>query len=180
MTNVTFSENEASEQGGAIHYNYRRPNIEDCVFTDNIARYGPDIASYPVKIRMNEDINSDIHLNEVGSGINLDSPITLTLLDYDDQKMVLNSVDQISIFAVDTQQASVGGVNTVQLKEGSSVFDSIQFVSEIGSINVKFSAVSKVIDTSKVSELYGASTFNNEITVDFRFCKPGENIAGDI
>lgn len=104
----------------------------------------------------------------------------LSLLDFDNQTMVLNNIDQISIFAADTSESSVTGVNTASLKDGVAEFDSVQFVSEIGSKGVKFNMVSKAIDNTKVSNLYGAAALVNEITVDFRLCKPGEQVAGEI
>ncbi|CAI2370495.1 unnamed protein product [Moneuplotes crassus] len=176
LDDVNFTNQRASQQGGAINYNYKPPVITNCTFTNNSAQYGPDIASYPVRIRMTQDIHSDMSLTNVGPGIGLDSSIKLSLLDFDNQTMVMNNDDQISIFAVDTQSSSVRGTNTVQLEKGVSEFDSIQFVSEIGSKNVKYRAVSKAIDNTKVNKLFNSSLVENQITVNFRFCKPGERI----
>jgi len=166
---VVFTSNKALEQGGAIDYNYIRPDIVECTFTNNSAQYGPDIASYPVKIRMTEGIHSDIHLQDIGPGIDMDVPLSLSLLDFDNQTMVLNSLDQISIFAVNTSEASTTGTNTVRLRNGVAVFDAIQFVSEIGTEAVEYNAVSKAIDTSKVKKIHGAKFSTNDILVDLRF-----------
>ncbi|CAI2360244.1 unnamed protein product [Moneuplotes crassus] len=176
LDRVNFTNQRASEQGGAINYNYRNPTITNCTFTDNSAQYGPDIASYSVKIRITQDIHSDMSLKDVGSGIGLDYPIKLSLLDFDNQTMIMDNAGQISIFAVDTQSSAVRETNTVQLKNGVSEFDDIQFVSKIGSENVKYRAVSKAIDNNKVDEVFGDSLLSNQISVDFRFCKPGEHI----
>ncbi|CAI2371780.1 unnamed protein product [Moneuplotes crassus] len=176
LDGVNFTNQRASRQGGAINYNYKPPVTTSCTFTNNSAQYGPDIASYPIRIRMTQDIHSDMSLTNVGPGIGLDSSIKLSLLDFDNQTMVMNNADQISIFAVDTQSSSVRGTNTVQLDKGVSEFDSIQFVSEIGSKNVEYRAVSNTIDNTKVNKLFDSSLVENQITVDFRFCKPGEHI----
>lgn len=99
----------------------------------------------------------------------MNSPISLSLLDFDNQTMVLNNIDQISIFAVNSSEASVTGTNTVPLQNGVAIFDAIQFVSEIGSKSVGYNAVSKAIDTAKVNEIYGTAFSRNEILVDLRF-----------
>jgi predicted outer membrane repeat protein len=64
IKNSTFINNAAVEQGGAIYYNYRRPKLEDIVYSSNRATYGPDIASYPVRIALRSKIESGIILSE--------------------------------------------------------------------------------------------------------------------
>ena len=166
---VNFTNNRASTQGGAINYNYQSPNINGCKFLNNSAQYGPEVASYPVKIRMEQGIHADMNLSNVGSGVELGYSIKFSLLDFDNQTLVTNNADQISIFAADTQNSSVSGTNTVQMKNGMAEFDAIQFVSDIGAKNVKYNVVSKAIDNTKVSEVFGNSLLSNQISVDFRF-----------
>mmetsp|Transcript_10414 Transcript_10414/g.10443 ORF Transcript_10414/g.10443 Transcript_10414/m.10443 type:complete len:215 (-) Transcript_10414:1955-2599(-) len=49
----TFSNNSARDNGGAIKYDFYKPTLApDNVFSDNSATYGPNIASYPVEIKM--------------------------------------------------------------------------------------------------------------------------------
>ena len=132
-----------------------------------------------MKFRLSENISSEIHLANVGSGVDLDSPIKFSLLDFDNQVMVLNNVDQISIFPYNYSEASSRGVNTVPLNNGMAMFDAIQLVSEIGAKGIKYKISTNAIDSAKVSELYGSSTFTDQIIVDFRFCKPGEQVTGN-
>ena len=59
MKNSTFINNTAVEAGGAIAYDLYPPELEDNYFVNNTAVYGPDIASYPYKIRRDTDLDSE-------------------------------------------------------------------------------------------------------------------------
>mmetsp|Transcript_16109 Transcript_16109/g.13632 ORF Transcript_16109/g.13632 Transcript_16109/m.13632 type:complete len:96 (-) Transcript_16109:6-293(-) len=52
---VTFDSNRAQIQGGAIQWDDTRVTNESCIFTNNYAVYGPDIASYAVHFVLETD-----------------------------------------------------------------------------------------------------------------------------
>ena len=52
IDNVEFINNSASESGGGVYYNLNRPTLNNLMFTNNSADYGPDIASYAVKVSL--------------------------------------------------------------------------------------------------------------------------------
>ena len=55
ITNSTFKNNSAYRDGGVIKFTYFKPNITvNNTFINNTASYGPIMASYPVKIVMND------------------------------------------------------------------------------------------------------------------------------
>ena len=176
LTNLIFSNNNAIDQGGAVYYDYVRPSLDKVVYHNNIARYGSNIASYPVKVKLVNSSQDDVYLSNVGSGVTYEQSLTFGLYDYDDQIMVLDNSDQLTISTVNNQTSSVLGTNVGLLSQGVTSFDSLQFISIPGSMNIKYRITSKKIDTNKIRNVFGQSISDNNIYVDFRFCKPGEFI----
>ena len=175
----TFIANRAIRQGGALNYNYVRPSFRNNLYQNNSALYGVNIASYPVKIKLVNSTQDEVHLNNVGSGITYPQTLNLGLYDYDDQIMVLDSTEQISISPVDQQTSDASGVNVGLLNQGSTSFGSIAFISSPGSVNVEFRATSKAIDDDKIHNVFTNSVSNNTINVNFRFCRPGEIVTNN-
>jgi predicted outer membrane repeat protein len=169
-----FESNSATIKGGAIYYDYKRPVFENVTYVNNLADYGPNIASYPVKILLNDSSPEHMFLNNIGSKIQLETPLNLRLVDYDMQTMSQNSFNQILIQAVNETTSSVSGFNSELLKQGVATFDAIQFVASPGSKNIKYQASSKAIDKVKIEEVFGFQLSDNQISINFRFCRPGE------
>ena len=165
----TFIGNTAVRQGGALNYNYARPSLSHNFYQDNSALYGPNIASYPVKIKLFDSTQDEVYLNNVGSGITYPQTLHFGLYDYDDQIMVLDSSDQISILPIDLHSSDVSGVNVGLLNQGSTSFDNIALISSPGSVNVQFKATSKAIDVDKIQNVFQNSVSNNTIYANFRF-----------
>ncbi|CAI2371546.1 unnamed protein product [Moneuplotes crassus] len=176
LENVTFSHNAASVQGGAISYNMNRPEILSSVFENNSAQYGPDLASYPIKVRIKDQPNTKVKFSDIGSGISISTPIVLALLDYDGQIVNLNNEDQVSVLSPSGSNSSILGVSSVTLEAGIATIDGIIFVDEPGIQNSTFLLSTDAIDRVKVSTVFPSENFSNEITVNFRYCQPGEEI----
>jgi hypothetical protein len=113
-------------------------------------------------------------LNNIGSKIQLETPLNLKLVDYDGQTMNQNNFNQILIQATDEKISSISGFNSELLREGVVTFHAIQFVGSPGSKNVKYQASSKAIDKSKIDQVFGSQLSDNQISVNFRFCRSGE------
>jgi len=139
------------------------------MFINNSAAYGNDLASYPIKIKLSSNYSQDIHFSDIGSGITVDTPISLSLMDYDNQVINTDNEGQISIFSANNSESSVRGTNTVKLENGVATFDSIIFVSDPGSTNIEFSATSKSIDQVKIASAIPDFQIGNTIKVDFRY-----------
>ena len=75
--------------GGGIYYNLNRPSLEGCSFNNNSALYGPDIASYAVKIVKSGTQENKITLNDVASGLQYKNTLSFDLIDYDEQEHLL-------------------------------------------------------------------------------------------
>ena len=153
--------------------------MQNITFENNTAPYGNDYASYAVKIRLDSAVTDEIKLQNVGSGVVIDNSISLALVDYDNQTMVLENASQISIFAKNSSDVKALGTNTALLRQGVAVFDSIIFAASPGETGAEYYATSKAIDTDKISNAYGGPVSNNTISVDFRYCQPGEEITAD-
>ena len=162
----TFINNVASVQGGAIYYNYRRPELSSFSFSNNTAPYGPDIGSYPVRIASSDMIDEPIMITNVASGIVYNEILKLLLVDYDGQTMNLVNNSQIKISPV-TSGASLIGVDYSVLVNGEATFDTLQFVYAPGQDNIQFLATSDLIDPYKVS--YLSLPTNDSIDVSFRY-----------
>ena len=179
MADIMLTGNIATSKGGALFYDYVRPSMNRIHYHDNVAQYGSNIASYPVKIKIVNSTQDQMRLENVGSGITHQQTLYFGLYDYDDQIMELESSNQIVISAVDTQVSSIDGFNAVLLDQGVARFDSVAFISDPGSSNILYKATSKAIDTDKIEQAFGQSISDNNINVDFRFCKPGEVMTED-
>ena len=162
----SFVNNVATQQGGAIYYNFRRPFILNTLYSNNTALYGPNIASYPVRIVFNNSVNDPMRLTDVVSGAAYSHQLNLTIVDYDNQVMNLLSNSQVKIVAV-TNNASVKGIDSSKLIGGVAEFDNIQFVYRPGHSNTTYLAISNLIDANKVS--YIDVPTDNTISVSFRY-----------
>ena len=156
----------AIQQGGAIYYNFRRPLILNTLYNNNTALYGPNIASYPVRIVFDNSINDPMRLSDAVSGAVYSSKFNLTIVDYDNQVMNLLNNGQVKIVAV-TNNATVKGIDSSKLINGVAEFDNIQFVYKPGYSNTTFLAISNLIDANKVR--YVNVVTDNTISVSFRF-----------
>ena len=83
--NVTFENNVALEFGGAIYYDIYRPLMTNVTFKNNSAVYGPNIASYPVKVIRTDTNSTAFTLDNVASGQTYTKSIELSLVDFDNQ-----------------------------------------------------------------------------------------------
>ena len=156
------------------------PSITNTTFNGNTASYGPNLASYPVRIGMvNSSKHDPIILNDVGSGITLENDLKLALIDNEDQVMVLDSTNQLIILSKNSSDSSVGGTNAVKLKNGIATFDSLSASAKPGSSSVEFSVSSKVLDLSKVLQALNRTETSKDLVMNFRFCQPGEQVIGD-
>ena len=170
---TTLSSNHATNQGGAIFYNYNRPTIINTTFGNNTANYGPDFASYAVSIIMNDNISAQMVINNMVSGVQYDQDVKLSAIDFDNQTILLNNFNQIIINPVNKTAATMKGTNSGLLRNGVATFNNLIVNTKPGSTNMQFQATTSAIDSIKVKEVYG-SVSNNLISTNFRFCKPGE------
>ena len=97
-----FSNNVAITKGGAYFYPKFRPSLISNTFTNNTAKYGPDIGSIPIKIFINDSISNEVILENIPSGQIVPFEMTISLKDWDDQIMNLDNESTIEIFPYDS------------------------------------------------------------------------------
>lgn len=177
LQSCTF-ENNSAVTGGAISYDLYRPNMNNLSFVDNYADYGEDIASYAVRIHMQGLNESQIMLDDIISGKNISRNIVFELKDYDNQTMVLDNSSVVKILPTNNDVEVTN--NLVKVNKGVATFDNLLFVAIPGSQNVKFTLNSNGIVLPKARKQLGSSYVLPNITVNFRYCKPGEYQATNV
>lgn len=85
-----FSHNVAQQYGGGIRYDVYRPTFLNNTFENNTAVYGPNIASYPIKIKQQNSDIENIILHDIGSGVTNNASVYFALYDHDEQIYVSN------------------------------------------------------------------------------------------
>jgi hypothetical protein len=179
ILNSQFINNQAIDKGGALYYGFKRPNFEKIEFSNNTALYGNNYASYAVKIRLNESDTDYMEIDSIGPGIPYYKNISFALLDYDNQTIVTNSENDITITSSSSASA-IAGVNSVLLQNGVATFSGLTAMAPPGSKNLIFKASSKAIDRSKITKIFGSEVSKNQLILNFRNCQPGEYISSPI
>lgn len=161
-----------------MYYDFFRPEFSNNTFLSNTAEYGPNIASYPVKIVFQSDPNDEMELLNVKSGSVYNKTVRLALLDYDGQEITSDNVSQIGIFNSNLN-TSISGTNKIKVTRGIAEFDNLILITAPGSKDIVYSVTSVAIDQAKVRAAFGDVISNNTLTVDFRECLPGEILTSD-
>lgn len=153
--------------GGAIYYDSHRPSLSNITFTNNSGLYGPNIASYPIKIIERGSSNNSMQINNVGPSILYSDTLVLALVDYDNQEIKNDNISQITIAPV-AANAKIKGVDYAKLAQGVGQFDSLIFEYAPGTQNVEYVAVSTTINQNMINSVYGQQFSNNSVNVNFR------------
>ena len=141
-----FSNNDASSKGGAIYYSYQRPELSGNIFRNNTAKYGPNIASFPVRIVLANTQEGSLVLNNVGSGIEYPEDLVFSLVDSDGQTMLLDSESTLKISGVDNE-ASLEGIDYSKVSQGTATFKGLTFIAKPGSKHMKYKLTSEAVNT---------------------------------
>lgn len=149
FVNVNFTNNRAVKYGGAIYYDTYRPSFVRTTYSNNTAPYGPNVASYPVKVIVFGTETSGLTLNDVASGQKYPKTIKLSLVDFDNQIVTdaISGTVSISPIAGDTNTL---GRSSEGLVQGNAQFEEIIFISKPGSKNVTFAVSTNAIPRSKL------------------------------
>jgi len=161
ISGCTFENNIAGVKGGAIYYSLQRPELSNNTYTNNTAQYGQNIASYATKIILTRSQASSLTISNVGSGLTYPRDLILSLIDYDNQTMVLDNESTLKLSAIDPN-ASVSGTDYAKVNQGVSTFSNIIPISKAGSKNILFKVASDSVD------------FDFIINATFRYWMPGE------
>lgn len=152
--NVTFSNNNAREEGGAIYYDLYRPVMKNITFINNKAPYGNNIASYPLKVLVNNSGEMSTSLYEVPSGQIYTKTMKLSVVDYDNQVISDLISGTISISPIGSSTNTLGR-SSEPIVNGVATFKEIIFVSKPGSKNVPFKITTAAIDKNIIQRQFG-------------------------
>ena len=159
------------------------PTLVNNTYEGNKALYSKDVESYPVKVKklVNDTHLEDILvLNNIPSGILIDDPINLAIVNVrEDQIVSSDSKSYIKLVAIE-KGTNVKGQNTVTLEHGKATFTNTVFYASPGKTNVKFRIESSAINKKMTQYLDSVKYADQIISVNFRWCKPGEIQIGDI
>ncbi|CAI2371351.1 unnamed protein product [Moneuplotes crassus] len=161
IENNIFQSNTATSKGGAIYYNFNRPQMINNTFINNSAAYGVNVGSYPISIVLNSTKKDSLILNDVGSGIEYTNDLTFALIDQDGQTTILDDLSTLKFNPI-SPNASLSGTDFAKVTRGVGSFSEISFNSNPGDQNVHFRITSAAISTYF------------DISISFRYCKPGE------
>ena len=172
ISNSTFSNNIAKISGGAIMYDLFRPTFNSLIFSNNTAQYGPNIASYAIKIKIGDTNLNTLTVNNAISG-KVSQTFIFNILDFDDQVMNLDSASKITIKSI-TSESQVRGRNIILSNAGVVIMSEVIFISAPGSQNIIFSVNPSSINLEIAKAVYGANYTFPKLISNFRYCRPGE------
>ena len=121
-------------------------NVE---FINDEATYGPDIASYPIRITNSQKMDETIVVTNIGSSVIYEENITLLLVDFDNQVINQASNNQIRILSV-TEKATLLSFDYVVLDNAQANFNNFQLVYEPGQNNIQYIATLELIDSKSL------------------------------
>lgn len=176
LINNTFKNNFGSTEGGVIKITGMIVNSRNCTFINNTSPYGNEIASYPVKMALNEkntpkNISQKSPINYLVDGQVTGSSLTETLyfnvLDFYDQIVTTidNEIAQISLanFNKTEQQLedfSFVGKESVIIQNGEFIYDNITLYSDPPDSILTLVFVTDVIDNVYITDNQSASKMN--------------------
>ena len=120
-----------------------------------------------------------MELENVGPGLSFEDPLILALIDMDDQVVNLDNSSTIIILPKNSSESAISGTNVVLVQDGIAIFDSLSLVVNKRKRNANFTISSGSINLEKVMDALQTSIIQNDLTANFRDCKPGERILGN-
>jgi hypothetical protein len=179
INHTEFTNNTAENKGGAIFYGYDRPKFMNLTFSNNIAKYGNNIGSYPIEIKIENSELSELIFKGVASGQAIQDSIEFGLYDYDHQLTTFESGTNIVIVSKNVEKAQVHGGNNKIIREGVSKFDNIIFKVIHGFGKHEYTIVTKSIDEMKYFTVFQNNYTSPIIQVYFRNWTNGEILSNN-
>jgi hypothetical protein len=173
VANSTFKNNSALLRGGGLAWSYR-PTLENITYADNRAVYGPNVASFGVKLVLcDSKPTSKMQGNSyvgLASGQRLPEPVVIALVDHEGLIVRTDNSSIGQIYAEDSISTSVIGVTRVSAKQGVYTFTEAIVIARPGlGIKLKFAS-------DALTQLSNADELRLEAAL--RACVPGEAQVG--
>ena len=143
------------------------------MFENNLALYGKNIASYPIKIASIDHQSDIITLTDVVSGQIYSPALKFELVDHDDQVNTIDNTSKIKIKLIAENTAVTGFAQSV-VHQGVASFDQLILQAKLGLQNVEILVVSSALNSQKIRLQYEWTVSQVPISASFRFWKSGE------
>ncbi|CAG9324291.1 unnamed protein product [Blepharisma stoltei] len=187
-----FIENFAEYDGGGISWDNQIPSLFNNKYQNNIAQYGIDIASYPIKLmqvkadssladfnskRLLSDPVSSLNLTEIASGQTIKNQLLIALVDDLNNIITTDNVSEATLKPTELT-TQISGKTKVTASKGIFNFSEFVISDEPGS-NIQIMVTSPAIDISKIKSS-GQSFYSQSLilNVNMRKCKIGEVKSG--
>ena len=134
------------------------------------------MANYPVKLMMVSDDGSLINITKISdqpSGLVIEIPFRIAIVNNEEQIMTNENKNAIRLLSIESG-SDVKGQTTVVAKNGIATFTSTKFVASPGQSNINFAVKTKSIDYNALKYIDPEYSTEQNLTVSFRWCKPGE------
>jgi len=141
-----FEYNSAGQNGGAILWTRYKPAIVNVTFSGNSAKYGDDIASFPIKLAFTSHLLSN--LTGIPSGQPAAINISVALFDHYGQIVTTDNYSPADLFPVFNQNTTVAGVTRVLSNQGLFMFSSYEITYAPGA-DTQIKVVTTGIDPAK-------------------------------
>jgi hypothetical protein len=179
-----FTSNAAALNGGAVYWTKQQPVFSNNSFTNNSAVYGPDIASFGIKLTSLDfqettgklsKVSGDTYLN-IGSGQRLPQTISIALKDHAGQVVTTDNSSIASVLPANPDNVTVTGESRVTAVQGVYYFTGVKFSAEPG-VNIKVLLSSDAL-TSLTLDDSGYSSDLLSVDLQVRECQVGEALVG--
>ena len=145
-------------------------------FVNNIATYGPDIASFPSYL----ELPTDQEFANLASGQTIAQPLVFRLLAFQRNLVSNDNSSTLTFFQKDGSAGQVSGTTTVLFSGGVANFSDLQLTAPPPSSQVDFEVNVQSIDHERVAaalSLDPATTPSYDfltVKASFRHCEAGE------
>lgn len=178
ISNSEFTNNSSPFEGGAVQWVDVQPLIYNVTFINNTAKYGGDLASYPVALKIYDYDNlllKNSDLPVIASGQSADVILYVALVDH--YGNIVTSRSGANCNLIGTLNVTVRGMTTAISQDGLFAFQNFTIVSEPGH-DAKFSFFTSSIDPLKQQYSLNKSNVTGwlSIQVMVRECIPGESL----
>jgi hypothetical protein len=181
VSGSSFTQNTAEVNGGALAWANNQPTLSTNSFADNKAKYGADVASFPMKlgaVNKEGELIEDRRLSEyigIASGQNLPEPVRIALVDHYGQVVRTDNSSEGEISGGNSKEVTLTGQTKVSSDDGIFVFDSFVISATPGtsiSLSVQTSSIDvKGADSRGEGEGYSATL---QLNFETRLCQSGE------
>jgi len=186
ITDCEFENNSARGQGGSIYWKDSMPEINNCSYIGGRAMYGPDIASFPIRLNLSSIITSETEAGKtsgellgIASGQLTDQVLIVTVLDHYGQVVTIDTGSALSLASANSS-TSVLGVTAFSAVNGTYLVQGFGITAPPASATTLLLR-STAVDYTKKAKSRDNLTYSDSlaVSVQMRTCLLGESHQSD-